>query len=147
RQDAVLEGRSRLVSLEAARQGDRPTEAAPPDLGDETLALARLALVAELAADRQGAVLDGDVDVLGLDARQGRFDHEGIRRAGHVERKLVGGFDAAERAADEAVLEQSIHRRAKRHELAEWRRTAHDRHIVNLLAVGFEPPDGPSAGT
>src|SRR5689334_1484337 len=65
---AMLERGARLVGLEALGQADRPADRAAADLLDEVLALALLALLAVLAADRERAVLDGDVDVLGLDA-------------------------------------------------------------------------------
>src|SRR4051794_38584283 len=129
----MLEGGSRLVGLEARRQGQRPVDRSASNLREKILAFAFASLLAIRAADRQCAVLDGDVDVLRLDARQSCLDHQGVLRARDIEWEAVHAIEArAEGATDEAVLEQAVHRGAERHELAKRRWTANDRHVVHL---------------
>ena len=91
------------------------------DLGDEGLALARRPLAVRVGADAERPVLDGDLDVLGTDAGQGRLDDELIGAVGHIERKAEAfGMHVPGARTHEAVFKEPIHRLAKRDELAEW---------------------------
>src|SRR5438128_2113663 len=78
---------------------------------------AALRLVGALAADRQRATLDGDLDVLRLPAGERRLDHELVSGARDVERHEGPGVPVEERGplagTDEAVLEQAVHRGTK----------------------------------
>src|SRR5438105_7686286 len=134
REHAVLEGGRGLIRLEALGQGHRPAEGAAPDLLDQIAALVAGALLGGLAADRQRPVLDGDVDVVRLDARKRRLDGERVRVGGHVERKGWCG-EGTTRPIEwtEVVIEESVHRLAERHDVAEARWTANDRHLAYLL--------------
>src|SRR5918992_109037 len=86
-QNAVLERGLSLVRLETRREADRPAELAPADLPDEVIALALLALLTALAVDRQRAVLDRQLDVVGLNAGQRRLDDERVGVHADVERE------------------------------------------------------------
>src|SRR4051794_25432330 len=142
-EDAVLERRLGLVGLEARRQRHGPHQAAARDLPHDPAALLLLVLRAVLGADRQGAVLDGDVDVLGLDPGQRRLHEQRVRGGSHVEREPAEVAVAAVRVRPvHGVVEQAVHRLAERHELAEGRRSTAERHLIYLLhATGGCPPD------
>src|SRR5204863_1084220 len=87
-------------------------------------------------ADTERAVLDGDLDVIGIDPRERRLDDERVLGIRHIERETVlGSAIRYRRRADKTVFEQPIHRLSKRNELAKGRGTAHECHFVHLLCV------------
>jgi hypothetical protein len=87
--------------------------------------------------DVERAVLDRDLDVLGLEARQRRLDGQGIRSARHIERDAVAFECAGDPAArtHEAVFKEPVHRLPERDELAQGRGAAYDRHVAHLLVM------------
>src|SRR6266550_7511965 len=142
-EDAVLEGRLRLVRLEASRQRHRPAEVAPADLLEDIAALLGGPLIGRLAGDGDRAVFHRDVHVVRLDARQGRLDGHGIRIGRDVERQSRTVEAAGEPAEwPEVVIEVSVHRLAHRQHVTQRRRTAHDRHgsyTSRALVPGTSP--------
>jgi len=78
-------------------------------------------LFVELGADGQGVAVDGDVNVLRLDAGKGRLDDERVSRRLDIERQL--SLIQATRAPSgppERLIEHAIHRVPQREDLAEW---------------------------
>src|SRR5262249_34677731 len=86
-----------------------------------------------LALDGERIAMDGDLHVLGLDARQRGRDHEFVLHLRDVEREQSGALLARHaRRPDEALAEQRVHCIAEADGLAE-RFPAVDRHRVGLL--------------
>src|SRR3954447_2761559 len=134
-EDAVLERCLGLVGLQPRREGHRAHHAAARDLADHPALLLAGPLAAVLGADGEGPVIDGDVDVLRRDARERGLDEEGIRCRADIERKTgeVALVGVRRERAEDGVVEQAVHRLAKRHELAEGRRSTGQRHGSSLL--------------
>src|SRR5215212_4961583 len=136
-EDAVLERGVRLVRLEPVREGDGAAEASPADLLEDVAALLGLALLGGPAGDRDGPVLHGYVNVLGLDPRKGGLDREAVGGRRHVEWQCRAVKAPRQPTGwTEVVVEKAIHRLSKGHEVPERRRTAHERHdFAHLHAV------------
>src|SRR6266540_438080 len=79
RQHAVLEDRLGLVGLESLRKRQRAFERPDPQLAAVILRVLAALLRLELAGDGQGVAVDAHVNVVRLDAREGRLDDELVR--------------------------------------------------------------------
>src|SRR5829696_3450018 len=143
-EDAVLERCLGLVCLEPRRQGHGAHHAAARDLADHPALLLASPPGAVLGADGQGAVLEGDVDVVGRDARERGLDEQGVRRRAHVEGQAseVALVGIGRQRPEDGVVEQAVHRPAERHELAEGRRSTGQRHESSLLLYPAAQPSG-----
>src|SRR5215213_2481010 len=144
RQHSVVERRRCLVRLEPVWKCDRAADDAASDLVNEEVALLLLPILGVLAADRERSVLNGDVDVLRLQSGKLRVDDELVCGHRDVDRQCAA-VDAGRAPPDgphEAVFEETIHRLAKRKQLAERRRTARNRHDSNLLLRWMICPPG-----
>ena len=101
----------------APSAGYRAAERAAPDLADEPAARRRSTRARRrLGPDREGAVLDRDVDVVGLHARERGLDEERVLGGAHVERRGCRGRSRSRRSQrpEEGFIEEAIHRLAKR---------------------------------
>src|ERR1035437_1436671 len=117
-QDAVLEGGRCLVRLDAGGQGQRPGEAATANLLEEE-ALSRRDHRAGVAGNGQGVALDRDVDFLGLDAREDHLDHDVVVGGVDVDRDQLPLSKLPRTWIAKALLEEPVHRLAKREQVAE----------------------------
>src|SRR6266700_1873138 len=89
-QHAVLHRGLDLVRLDVAGQGDRAAEGAVITLGPVHLLLGGIVREAPLPLDRQQAVLEGDLQVLGLDAGKLGRHQVGVLTLGYVDRRRPG---------------------------------------------------------
>jgi len=80
-EDSTLESRFRLARIHVPRQGDGPVEGTAPDLAAVVVALLFLFLVASLALDGDGALVDGNLQVVLADAGALRLDQHLALRA------------------------------------------------------------------
>src|ERR671924_1943460 len=129
-QDAVLERRLRLVTLNANRELDRPAEAAVSALTVQVLIAVDLLVGLELAANRQRLAGHRDLDVVTLDTRQRRAHDDVVTGLMHVDRgihRLAGDVSPAERA-DPRVLEEPVHRLSQRDHIVDWIESGDVRH-------------------
>src|SRR5581483_4925522 len=140
REHAVLKRRLRLLGVDAARQRHAAHEAAVVVLlmvYHAALALSlRLALAlplglavlaARLALDRELVALDGDMDIVGLHARQRRLHDQVVVLLDHVDRHrhraaLLAAAEAPARPHP-GVLEEPVHRLAQRLHLTDRKST------------------------
>src|SRR6266516_1249417 len=86
-QDAVVEDRVRLLALDVNRELQLAVEGAVSAFAVEVLVPLDFLVSLELAADLQRLAGQGDLDILWLDARQGRADDDLIGGLMHVERR------------------------------------------------------------
>lgn len=119
----MVEGGAGLVGVDAGREAEGAFERAPAQLTTQEVPRLRRSGWLGLAADGEEITLDRDIEVGGVDARDGRGHDEVAGALADVESEGEGGGriggTARQGAAGETGVEELLHRGASALELRE----------------------------
>src|SRR3989304_3227749 len=114
---AALVLRSRLLGVDAGGKLDRAAEGAVRELAVQVALALILLLVLSLSLDRQQILVDGDLDLVRVDAGESGLGHHRVVGLGEIDRKCVTALVPYRRGPD--LIEHPVHGAAHGSHLAE----------------------------